>query len=320
MMPGVNGPSPALSHPPLSTPDAAALARERSILLACALDLVLIVPYFLVGLYANTLTLVAEAMRGVLMVGLEVILWVMLRRIHRGRTTEYDYGVGKLEQFANLSIGVAMGALGVWLLLAAIGRWGAPEEQDALGMVLASVAALVNLVLNGVSLRALWLAGRDGTSAIMTVQIRSRTVKLVASAVVAVAILVNAGTDILHGPGWLAPAAEAAGTVFVGLVMIQLCVSLWREAVPHLLDRSLDEARQASINRALARHFSDYDALLGVRSRIAGKQAYVDIALGFAPGRRIGEIQRVADAVAGDLGDLIPGSVVTVTPAALPGA
>ena len=299
-------------------PDKAALARERSILLACLLDLAVIIPFILIGLYANTLTLVAEALRGTLMVGLELVLWSMLRRIHRGRTTDYDYGVGKMEQFANLSIGVAMGAMGAWLLFAAFERWGVPEAQRSTGMVVASLAALGNLVLNAVSLRALWLAGRDGTSAIMTVQIRSRAVKLVASAIVAASIAVNAVANLLLAPAWVAGTAEAAGTVFVGLVMIQLCVSLWREAVPHLLDRSLDEARQTSINRALAGHFAHYDALMAVRSRIAGKQAHVDIALGFEPQRTIGEIQTVTDAVSRELNDLIPGSSVTVTPVALP--
>ncbi|WP_043831313.1 cation diffusion facilitator family transporter [Muricoccus aerilatus] len=299
-------------------PDQAALRRERSILLACLLDLAVILPYLVIGLYANTLTMVAEALRASLMVGLELVLLVMLRRIHRGETTAYDYGVGKMEQFANLAIGVAMGALGVWLIFAALERWGMPEEQNAAGMVLAGIATTANLALNAIALRALWLAGRDGTSAIMTVQIRSRAVKLIASAVVAVAIGINAVAELLHAATRVGALAEAGGTIFVGLVMIQLCVSVWREAVPHLLDRSLDEGRQASINRALAEHFASYDALLGVRSRIAGKRAHVDITLGFEAGRTIGEIQTVADAVARDLTDLIPGAEVIVTPVALP--
>lgn len=305
-------------RPPLL--DASALRRERSILLACLLDWALILPYLAVGLAANSLTLVAEAMRGALMVLLEMVLLVVMRRIHRGRTGEYEYGVAKLEQFANLSIGVAMGAAGLWVVFSAVTRWWSPPEQAGLGLVLATALSAANLAMNAIALRALWLAGRDGTSAIMTVQIRSRVVKLLSSGIVALAIAVNTGAGLIGGaPAWLAPFAEAAGTGFVGVVMIQLSVSLWRESVPHLLDRSLDEARQASINRALAAHFMDYDALLGVRSRVAGKEAQVEIALGFAPERRIGEIQRVADAVAAEIGMLIPGSVVTVTPVAVSG-
>ncbi|MBP0493197.1 cation diffusion facilitator family transporter [Pararoseomonas indoligenes] len=301
------------------TPDPAALRRERSILLACLLDWALILPFLAVGLSANSLTLVAEAIRGSLMVVLEMVLLVVLRRIHRGRITEYDYGAAKIEEFANLAIGVAMGAAGVWITISAASRWLFPPEQEGLGLVLATALSLANVVMNGIALRALWSAGRDGTSAIMTVQIRSRTVKLASSGIVAVAIAVNAAAQVIGGaPPWLAPLAEAIGTGFVGLVMIQLAISLWRESVPQLLDRSLDESRQASINRALAGHFADYDALLEVKSRIAGKQAVVEIALGFERERRIGEIQRVADAVVADLRALIPGAVVTVTPVALP--
>jgi divalent metal cation (Fe/Co/Zn/Cd) transporter len=310
----------AASPTPAAIPDALAIKRERSILVACLLDLSLILPFLAVGLMANTLTLVAEALRGSLMVALELVLLAMLRRIHRGRMTEYDYGVGKLEQFANLGIGIAMGACGLWLLVSSVTRWWHPPEQAATGLLFATVLAALNIGLNLLALRALWLAGRDGTSAIMTVQIRSRAVKLLSSALVATTIAVNAAAELMGGgPAWLAPLAEAVGTGFVGLVMVQLAVTLWRESVPHLLDRSLDEARQASINRALAVHFMDYDALLGVKSRIAGKQAQVDVALGFARERQIGEIQRVTDAVAAEIGALIPGSVVTITPVAVPG-
>ena len=310
----VNAPNPAA---PLL--DNAAHRRERSVLVACLLDCSILLPYAVVGVLANSLTMVAETLRGGLMVALELVLLVVLRRIHRGRTTEYDYGVGKLEQFANLAIGVVTGACGVWLLFSAVTRWWSPPEQAGLGLIFATVLAITNLGVNGAALRSLWLAGKDGTSAIMTVQIRSRVVKLFSSVLVAVAIGVNTAAEVLGGaPAWLSPLAEALGTGFVGLVMVQLAVSLWREAVPHLLDRSLDEARQTSINRALASHFMDYDALLGVKSRIAGKQAQVDIALGFTPERSIGDIQRVADAVSADIQDLIPGAVVTVTPVATP--
>lgn len=210
-----------------------------------------------------------------------------------------------------------MGACGLWLLFSAVTRWWSPPVQAGTGLVLGVGLALVNLALNAIALRALWLAGRDGTSAIMTVQIRSRVVKLISSVLVAATIAVNAAAEVIGGaPSWLAPLAEAVGTAFVGMVMVQLAVSLWREALPHLLDRSLDEARQGSINRALAVHFMNYDALLGVKSRIAGKQAQVDIALGFTPERPIGEVQRVVDAVSSEIQVLIPGSVVTVTPVA----
>ena len=301
-----------------AAPDAIALARERSLVIAAVLDWAVIIPYLVIGFGANSLTMVGESIRGGLMALLELVLLVMLRRIHRNRITGYDYGVAKLEQFANLSIGVAMGAAGLWLLGAAAMRWDEPPDQAGFGLVVGAGLAVLNLALNAAALRALWLAGKDGTSAIMTVQIRSRVVKLVSSAIVALCIAMNAAGEVLGGaPEWLAPLAEVVGSGFVGLVMVQLAVSLWRESLPHLLDRSLDEARQAAINRSLARHFDEYEALLGVKSRIAGKQAIIDITLGFDATRAIGEIQHVADAIGGELRALIPDALVTVTPVAL---
>ncbi|OYW08488.1 MAG: hypothetical protein B7X34_08565, partial [Acidobacteriia bacterium 12-62-4] len=66
-----------------------------------------------------------------------------------------------------------------------------------------------------------------------------------------------------------------------------------RPALPDLLDRSLAEPIQQKVNRALAVFFDDYDALLGVRTRRSGRIAHVEITIGFAPKRTMGEVSHV---------------------------
>lgn len=287
-------------------------ARERSMLLGAVLDCGIVVPMLAAGVWANSLTLIGESLRAVLLIALELYLLVMLRRIHRGRMAEYEYGAAKLEQFGNLLVGAAMLLGASWVLGTAALRLAAPPRQPALGMAAAALVAALNVGINAVVFHAIWRAGRDGTSIILAGQIRSRLAKLIASGLAALAIAANA----VWGEGTVGRVADTTGSVLVAVTMVALGAGMWREALPHLVDRRLDEARQVAINRVLARHFAAYEALGPVRSRLVGRGAAVELTLGFAPARPIGEIQRVVDAVAADLRDLIPGAQVTVTPVA----
>ncbi|MEP9379582.1 cation transporter [Aquabacter sp. CN5-332] len=297
------------ADPPL---DPAALARERSMLIGGLSDIVLVVLVFFAAVFGNSLMMLAETARAVLLISLEMLLLVLMRRIHRGRTHAFDYGAGKLEQFANAAVGTAMGLAGVSVAVAAAYRWWHPPEQQELGLVLATVFCAANVVQNGLVFRALWKAGRDGASVIMTGQVRTRLAKFISSGIVLVALAVNAffnDTPLGH-------AAEVAGSAFVAFVMLQLSVSMWRQALPSLLDRTLEEHQQRLINRALTTHFEAYDSFLAVRSRLSGNTPYVEIELGFAAARTMGEVQGVADRVRREVAALIPGAVVTVTPVA----
>lgn len=297
-----------------AVPDALALRRERSMLLAALSDLVLIVGQFATAILANSLMMLAEAVRAFLLVVLELVLLGVLRRIHRGQMHDFDYGAGKVEQFANLSVALGMGFAGMWVGAGAAYRWWHPPEQVEAGLVFAVAVGALNALQNAYVFRALWRAGGDGRSVIMMGQVRTRLAKLVSSAIVLVAVTVNASFP----GGTVALVAEVAGSAFVALVMVQLAVSMARQSLPSLLDRTLEEKQQHLINRALVRHFDRYDALVSVRSRVSGNLPCVDVVLGFAAERRMDEVQGVTDEVAGEVRALIPGAEVTVTPVLQP--
>jgi divalent metal cation (Fe/Co/Zn/Cd) transporter len=295
------------------TIDPASRQRERSILFAGLSDMAIILAALIAAVWGNSLMMAAEALRGLLLVIMEMLLLVLLRRIHRGRTHGFDYGAGKLEQFGNLAIGTAMGLGGLWVGGTAAFRWWNPPEQATAGLSFAVLVGVVNVVQNGMALVGLWRAGRDGTSLIMVGQVRTRLAKLISSVIVFAALCINA----LLGDKVGGLLAEVLGSGFVALIMLQLAVEMWRHALPSLLDRTLDESRQQAINRVLAQHFDGYDELQSVRSRLSGNMALVEVVLGFEPQRPIGEIQIVIDRVAKDVGDLIPGALVSIIPVAL---
>jgi cation diffusion facilitator family transporter len=293
-----------------ATIGAAEQARERSLLLGFGLDMAIWTPTLLVAVWANSLTLFGEVLRGGIFISLSLLLLLTLRRIHRGHTSNYDFGFGKIEQFASLAVGTALMGAAIWMMAGVVARAAQPASQPALGLAFAAGTSALNFVLNLVTLRAMWLAGRDGTSIIMAAQLRARLSKVIASGLVTLAILVNA----LAGAGGVGMLADLAGAALVTVLMASFGFSMWRDALPSLLDRTLDEHRQAAINRVLASHFDDYEALGAVRARMSGRDPLVEIALGFAPTRTVREVQALADSIRAELAGLIPGARVTVVP------
>ena len=243
---------------------AAERGRERALGFALAVDGVLLSAFVVVSVLAGSLALMAEALRGGLLWSLGLYaLWVM-RRVHRRALHRYDFGSGKVEQFANLlvAIGLLLGAawLGVRVSLAVL----SPPAPAPPGLRLAVMAlAVVNLGFNLAAFAALWRSGRDGTSLVMRGQIASRLGKCVTSAVVAAALAAAA----LAPASWLGRNGDTLAAVLVVAVMLTLAARMLRESLPDLLDRSLAENRQIAINRVLAGFFDRYDGLGAVRSR-----------------------------------------------------
>ncbi|WP_424814120.1 cation diffusion facilitator family transporter [Roseococcus sp. YIM B11640] len=286
---------------------------ERAILIGCLLDGVMWASILFVAIWGNSLTLIGETVRGGPLLALEAALLIVLRRINRGTLTDYDYGTRKLEQFGNLIVGVALILGAFWLLNGVADRYDEVQEQSPTGLVFGAIAAVANLGINSWVFAMLWRASRTGTSIIVNGQLLSRLSKVISSALVAVAVIVNA----MVGSEGIGHWADIVGTLIVVTVMLSFGVRMFRSALPHLLDRALGERQQATINRVLAASFDRYDELLEVRTRTQGSDAWIEIEVGFAPDRRMGEVAQLADEMAERIRGVIPGAHILVIPRAI---
>ncbi|MDO9502440.1 cation diffusion facilitator family transporter [Falsiroseomonas sp.] len=286
--------------------------REWSLGLSLAADTALLAGYAVVSVGAASLPLLAETLRGGILMLLGWWILATMRRVHRGHLPGYDYGSGKLERFANFLVGSLLLLGAVWVVTRTIGAWLAGPLPPGSGawLMAAQVLAAVNVVLNGAAFLALWRAARDGTSLLMAGQVQARLGKLVTSVLVlaSVAITTNwPGTQL----AWI---ANLAGGLLVAAVMCGIGLTMLRETLPDLLDRALEERLQRAINKSLGAHFQHYETLERVRSRQSGGRAHIEIALGFAPSRPFGEVAEVARQMARELEAMIPGAEVVVVP------
>ncbi len=143
------------------------------------------------------------------------------------------------------------------------------------GLTLAAMLGAINTWVNIIAWDAMRRAARLGGSVIMQAQFRARTVKLCSSAFVQATMTVAAVSQNDVIVAW----ADAIGSGFVAIFIVISAIDMMRSGLPDLLDRTAEESLQIAVNRALARHFKNYDTIDRVRSRRAGDKVFIEIAL-----------------------------------------
>jgi anti-anti-sigma factor len=284
-------------------------AKERSILLAICADTVIIAVMVQIGVFGGSFTMLAEALRASLMLAIEIFSIVVMRRIHRGVLRGFEFGPGKLEQMASLSISVGMFGGAIWIafgvlhIIAGERALGTP-----LGLTLAAMWGAVNTWVNIMAWDAMRRAALTGGSVIMHAQFRARTVKLFSSLFVQATMTVAAISQYDVIVAW----ADAIGSSFVAMFIVYSAVEMMRSGLPDLLDRTVEEGLQIAVNRALVRHFKDYDIIDRVRSRRAGGKVFIEIALRVDGNLALGEADQRAEALRATLNEEIRRADVSI--------
>jgi len=277
-------------------------AEERSIFLAILADCVIAAAMVQVGLFGGSFTMLAESLRAWLMLAIEIFSFVVMRRIHRGVLSGFEFGHGKLEQLASLSIAAGMFGGAVWIGFGVLDIIaGGRPLGTPFGLALAAMLGAVNTCTNVIAWDTMRRAARSGGSIILRAQLRARSVKLFSSLFVQATMTVAAVSlnDVIVT--W----ADAIGSAFVAGFMVINAVEMMRSGLTDLLDRTVEEETQIAVNRALAWHFKDYDRLDRVRSRRAGEQVFIEIALGFDGNLALGEADRRAETLKATLNEEI---------------
>jgi cation diffusion facilitator family transporter len=273
--------------------DQTARAHERSMAFALLLDCSIGTVYLLVALVSGSLTLAAETIRGWLLNAVEIYALVVMRRINRGRFAEFEFGAGKLEQMCNVAIAVSMLVGAAWIAYHALGLLLVPLAGAPLGMALAAAAGAINSFINYIAWDEVRRAARRGRSTIMHAELQARVAKLISSGIVQLAMTVAA----LAADPVIAAWADGLGALFVSGYIVVTAIGMLRTGLPDLLDRSVDEAMQIAVLRALALQFDMYDSLDRVRSRRAGSSIFVEVRLGFASHLSFEEVDRRTHAI-----------------------
>ncbi|WP_366554719.1 cation diffusion facilitator family transporter [Aquibaculum sediminis] len=276
--------------------------REKAVGFAVALDFITLIPYAAVGILALSWPIIADSLRGALLIAVGLVSYTTLRRIHRRRLEHYEYGAGKLEQSITILIA------GLLLLTAGVLLWrvaGLAVKPQPTGILATSAIAMAFMIfaVNGIQLFGLYRANRDGESLIVRAQYQARWVKTVASGLVTAAVTVAMLTENPE----VARRADQIGTLCVIIVMAGAGIAMLRNSLPDLLDRSLPEPLQHGINRVLARNIDAFEQLGRVRTRRGGSVIHVEMELFVDRNRPLGEASDLAERIGAELAEEIPG-------------
>lgn len=241
--------------------------------------------------------------------------WLVLRIAHRSKAERFAYGLGKLENLAELMIAI----LQVILVLVATGRAVAgllnpePVHGAGFGLVVTAVAVAGNVYLH---IKARRLA-RIARSPVLIAQARVHLVSATSSGAV---FCVTVITSSIHGVEWIALLDPIVSFVVIGFMIFNI-YEMVASSLGSLLDRAINEAGQLRILRALTRCFDDFEELGDIRTRSHGGRMMVELHLGFDPAWTVARAREaVADLTAkvkeefASVGDEVDVAVVLMAP------
>ena len=265
------------------------LAQEHSLRFALLADLGVLALFIPVGLFGGSLTIIAETIRFVLMMSIEVFAYIVMWRLHRSKLHDLEFGGGKLEQIANVLTGLGMLVAAMWIATKAVELMsgGAPVGTP-LGLALAAIVGAVNVYVNFIAWDRMRRASTGESSIVMESQLHARRVKLICSLVVQVSLTVAA----LSTDNVVVGTADAAGSIFVAIFIVLNAIEMLRDGIPDLLDRSAGTSVRATVDRVLADSTGHYDKLGRVRSRRSGRVVFIEVALSFDPALSMEEVNR----------------------------
>ncbi len=282
--------------------------RERSMLIGWVVGLLSIIPDVTFALMANSVTMLMDVLRTASDTGALFLSWLTIRRVAQGKSKHYNYGYGKLENLANLSIGLAMVLSFIIVVDVAIKRFHIHEHVDRVGWGIAfnTLAGIGNAWFWW---KNHWLARRQ-PSPIMESQWRIFRAKTVINACVLMTLIASM---VWHDKRWGIYIDPMASFVLAAFLLFN-AFRLFSMSVYDLLDHSLEESMQILIHRGLVAFQHRYIALHGIRSRRSGSRIYIEIFLQFDENLLMSDVQRTIDDMREALEASISNSQIIIAP------
>jgi len=82
--------------------------RGRTIVISLIVDFILLLPDIVAAVLANSVTLFADVLKCGNELLATFIAWLTIRRVAKGKTLEYNYGYGKLENLTGIVVASIM--------------------------------------------------------------------------------------------------------------------------------------------------------------------------------------------------------------------
>jgi cation diffusion facilitator family transporter len=217
---------------------------------------------------------------------------------------DHPYGHGKVESISASVAATVVAIGGGFVVFQAVRRLlvGSPEINVGLGIAPMVVAAVGNAVLAYYMRRE---ARRAHSLALASEATHLRTNVVQAGAVIAGLALVG-----VSGLRLFDPLVALGLAAYMGWTAVYLA----REALSEVMDVALPDEELRAIHDVIAGHRNEIRGFHRLRSRKAGPTRHVDMHLLVDPGRTVKEVHAVCDRIEREIGERLPGAIVTIHP------
>lgn len=221
--------------------------RQREIykvtLVGGAVNVVLLLFKFVAGIVAGSAAMVADAVHSLSDFVTDVIVLVFVRISSKPKDKSHDYGHGKYETLAMTFIGVALLIVAMGIIYSGVTKivqWAGGAQLEAPGL-LALCAAVVSVVLKEAVYRYSMVKAR---------QLQSQALEANAwhhrsDALSSIGTSAGIGGAIFLGQRWTV--LDPVASVVVGLFIAKVAVSLLRDGIGDLMERSLPDEVETEI-------------------------------------------------------------------------
>lgn len=228
--------------------DAAEIRKRRIYrvtLVGFAVNLVLSLAKLAAGVFGRSGAMVADAVHSFSDLATDVVVIVFARISAKPRDDGHDYGHGKYETLATILISMALGVVGVGILVNSIGAVRSVLDGGVLprpGLV-ALVAAVLSIAAKEILYRYTVCEGR----AIDSLSVVANAWHHRSDALSSLGTLVGIGCAYFLGDKWRI--ADPIAALIVAVFIFKVAFDLIRTGVGELLEKSLPEETEREILR-----------------------------------------------------------------------
>lgn len=254
------------------------------------------------AIFTGSLALAASFVDSLMDVFSSSVNLLAVRIGSRPADEDHRYGHGKAEGLAGMFQGAVVGFSGVFLAVESVRRLidGGGVEHEVAGLVVMAVSTVASVWIT-------WLLRRTARE--------TGSVALSADSVhYASDIWMNSGVFVAlivvrwTGAQWV---DAAVGLGVAGLV-VNSSWSVIRASLDELMDRDLGPAVEKEIRAGIARLVPEARSVHDVKTRRAGRNRFVDLAVGFDRGLPFAEAHRLSERVRRAVAQAVPGAEVQV--------
>jgi len=247
--------------------------------------------------------LLSDALETLVNLTASIVAVLALTIAFRPANKKFNYGHDKAEYFASgLEGGLILVAAG-GIIYSALGRLIAPQalENLVLGIIIAAVAAGINLVVARIMMRA----ARHFDSIVLEGDAKHLIADVWTSTGVIVGLLI-----ILFFPQMLI--LDSLIAVLIALNITRSGISLIKRSMHGLMDISLPKEEIQIVEKHIRAHAGESAAYHGLRSRKSGSRRFIDFHLLLPGHKTIQEGHRICCRIEKGIEEELPRSQVTI--------